>query len=477
MNFSAHFKVGLIAVSLLFAAMAWAPFADAAPKGKPSETTERSDLNNDGIVDYDDLVIFSSEYLEDNVETVDWCAFVEATRLDDTLYGRKPDFYIKHFNQLLGFISSRFGCDLSDLNNDGAINTQDLVIFSSMYLELNWELVEWCAFYEATMLEERYNGKITQYYLDRFRLLLGYIFDAFGCDSIPVFPSVKNQPVSLTRMALNEDILSDYFGYIYISDARLGSVFIYNTSWFLIGEIENLDKPLGIAIDSQGYLLVGNNGRNNIEVYDPDNGDLIATFGEGLVRMPTAITIGSNGDIYVTDSKAHKVWVFESSYVHIRTIGIPGTEDGQLKFPVDTAIVTRDDSGTSVQEIYIADQGNHRIQVFDLNGSFLRTIGPVLALSNWCIEYGFGCPADAHGTFNRLQALDVDSLGRLHALDIFEAGVTIIDPFSGAKLGSYGSWGTDIGQLRTPLDVLITNSGEAMVTDNNTSEVEIFAIP
>jgi DNA-binding beta-propeller fold protein YncE len=465
----ARFKIGIITISLLAAALVWMPLADAG--------TGKSDLNKDRTVNYDDLVIFSSEYLEQNVEAVDWCAFWEASSLEDALYGRPPSFYIKHFSELLSFINNHFGCDLSDLNKDGAVNTDDLKIFSSHYLELNWETVDWCAFYTATAREERFEDKMTHYYQKRFRLLLGFIFDEFGCIRAPELMAVKNQPKSLTRVALNEDIFSDYYGYYYFSDARVGSVFIYDTNRYLFGELKNLDKPLGVAIDSQGYLLVGNNGRNNIEVYDPANGDLLAIFGEGLVKMPTAITIGSNGDIYVTDSKSHRVWVFESSYVHVRTIGVPGISDGQLKFPIDATIVTRDNDDIPVEEIFVADQGNKRIQVFDLQGNYLRQFGPPLVLSGWCLKYGFGCPNDAHGTFNRLQALGVDSQGRLHALDIFESGVTIIDPVSGAKLGSYGSWGGGTGQLRSPLDVLVTEWNEAIVTDNNSSVMEVFALP
>jgi hypothetical protein len=464
-------KIGFITVFLLAAASAWAPVGEAAPK--PPSSTGKSDLNRDGIVNYDDLVIFSSDYLGQNVETVDWCAFWEATGLEDDVYGRPPSFYNKHFSELLGFINTNFGCDLSDLNKDGVINTEDLAIFSSTYLQLNWEAVQWCDFYVATAGEERFLGKMTHYYLKRFKLLLGFIYDEYGCVIAPQLLAVTNQPESLTRLAIDVDHTGNY----YVSDAHVGSVYIYNANWLLIGELKDLDKPLGLAIDSQGYLLVGNNGRNNIEVYDPVNGDLLATFGEGLVQMPTTITIGPNGDIYVTDSKSHQVWVFESSYIHVRTIGEPGRNDGQLKFPTDTAIVTRDDNGTPVEEVYVADQGNKRIQVFNLSGDYLRQIDPPLTLSSWCIDYGFSCPKDYHGTFNRLMALEVDSLGRLHALDIFEAGVTIIDPVSGAKLGSYGSWGGGTGQLRSPLDVLVTEWNEAIVTDNGNSEMEVFAIP
>jgi hypothetical protein len=468
----ARFKKGVLAGSLLIAVMVCAPFADAAPK-EPSDTTSRSDLNSDGIVNYADLVIFSTSYLEQDVDSVAWCTFYDATLLKGMLYGRKSDFYVKHFSELLRFISYEFDCDLSDLNRDTMVAADDLFIFSYNFLGLNSETVDWCAFYEATTSEERFLGKMTHFYLKRFKLLLGFLADEFGCVSTPNLLAVKNRPKSLARIA--HDI--DYTGNYYISDARVGSVFIYDTSRRLFGELKNLDKPLGVAIDSQGYLLVGNSGRHNIEVYDPANGDLLATFGEGLVQMPTAITIGPNDDIYVTDSKAHKVWVFESSYVHVRTIGMPGKGEGQLKFPTDTEIITREEDGTFIQEVYIADQRNHRIQVFSLDGTYSRAIGPSLALSSYCINYGWYCPKNIQGTFNRLKALDTDADGRLHVLDMFEAKVIIIDPVSGALIGSYGAWGEGIGLLRVPLDILTTDWGEAFVTDNGSGELEIFTIP
>lgn len=70
---SAHLRHGILTTILLAAALVWIPMVDAAP----SESTGKSDLIKDGVVDYNDLVIFSSEYLAQNVETVDWCAFWE----------------------------------------------------------------------------------------------------------------------------------------------------------------------------------------------------------------------------------------------------------------------------------------------------------------------------------------------------------------------------------------------------------------
>jgi len=48
-----------------------------------------------------------------------------------------------------------------------------------------------------------------------------------------------------------------------------------------LGKSRILDEPLGVAINTRGYLLVGNYGRDNDEIYDPSNGGLLGTFGKG----------------------------------------------------------------------------------------------------------------------------------------------------------------------------------------------------
>ena len=363
--------------------------------------------------------------------------------------------------------------DHSDLNKDGIVDLVDLEIFSKRQLETSVENVDWCAFYEAVSRGERFQGEKTGFIQKHYKLLLGFIYDYFKCGVELNLLAIQNIPRNLTRIAVDSASTGNY----YISDPLVGSVFIFSPELALIGELKNLDKPLGVAIDTQGFLLVGNDGKDNIEVYDPANGDLLASFGDGLVQMPTSITIGPAGDIYVTDSRSHLVRVFEASYLPVRTIGTPGSADDQLKFPLDATIISRLDNGTAIEEIYIADQGNHRIQVYDLNGNFQRTINPPLVLSNWCTKYGFGCPKDARGTFNRLQALETDSYGRLHILDVFEAAGSILDPVSGAVIASYGFWGDGPDLLRVPMDLLVTGAGQAIVTDSESNEIETFVVP
>ncbi len=75
-----------------------------------------------------------------------------------------------------------------------------------------------------------------------------------------------------------------------------------------------------------------------------------------------------------------------------------------------------------------------------------------------------------------LQALDIDSVGRLHVLDRFNGAVIVFDAITMANLGAYGSYGTEPGQLKLPTDVLSTQPGEAIVTTGDGDRIETFYV-
>jgi DNA-binding beta-propeller fold protein YncE len=274
----------------------------------------------------------------------------------------------------------------SDLNRDEEINTGDLAIFGSRYLHNLWTLVDWCGFYDATTSgfyfdgkakkakDKTKRGKPTKYYKKHFKLMLSFINDEYGCESVPPdgpgLLDLENEPRYLVRMAKS----SDGSGDIYITDFKVGSIFIYDADLVLKAEIKDLDKPLGIAVDSNGYILVGNDGRDNIEVFDPATGNLKKIFAEGLVIMPNSISVDSDGFIYVTDSRSHRVKVFNAEYQLLRTIGSPGAAEDELTFPVDTEVFSFLQDGNMVKEVFVADQGNKRVQIYDFLGNHLGSI-------------------------------------------------------------------------------------------------------
>jgi hypothetical protein len=250
---------------------------------------------------------------------------------------------------------------------------------------------------------------------------------------------------------------------IYVTDSTAGAVFILNHSLTIIGEISNLSRPLGIAADSAGRVYVGNDGRDNIELYDVD-GTLLRVIGTGYVQMPNDLCIDHDGYLYVVDSLACKVFVFAGTQL-VRSIGEQGENPGQFQFPVAAAIsYNQPQVSPNEAVIYVADQGDSRIEIFNLTGTYLTGFGEAVPAysDNW------------HGKFVRLQSIDFDSADILHAADCFMTNVQILDPATGDYISSYGTRGSDSGQLNLPLDICILSRHQTAVADYGNHRVQII---
>ncbi len=86
---------------------------------------------------------------------------------------------------------------------------------------------------------------------------------------------------------------------------------------------------------------------------------------------PTDACVAPSGDVYVFDGYGKSyVHIYNRHAVYQRTIGGPGSGDGQFNCPHGGWIDTR----RPEPELYVADRGNGRIQVFSLGGAYRRTI-------------------------------------------------------------------------------------------------------
>jgi sugar lactone lactonase YvrE len=275
----------------------------------------------------------------------------------------------------------------------------------------------------------------------------------------PVDPlAVVNECIYPTRIAEGPG------GKFYVTDAKVGSVFIYDAALQVTGELKGLDGPLGVAVGADGRIYVGNDGRDNVEVYSPA-GAKLATLASG-VQMPNDMAIDPSGSLYVADSRGGVVKAYDTTgALPPRSIGA----DAGLVFPIALAVSHGSDAnGNVVNELYVADPRSFKIYVFDLQGNFLRAYGGMASKS---MMGGFKW----HGKFIKLQSLAIDAQGRLHAADCYMHNIQILNPETGAYLSSYGTYGTEPGALNLPLDIVIAQGGQAVVTNALSSRVE--AIP
>ncbi len=81
----------------------------------------------------------------------------------------------------------------------------------------------------------------------------------------------------------------------------------------------------------------------------------------------------SAGNVYAFDKGASKVRVFDAGGTQIRSFGSAGSGDGQ--FSASSGTMVHAIAVDEAQNVYVADWGNRRIQVFDSNGAFKLKFG------------------------------------------------------------------------------------------------------
>ena len=135
--------------------------------------------------------------------------------------------------------------------------------------------------------------------------------------------------------------------------------------------ITGLNRPRGIAFNNHKHMIVTEWGINKVSIFDI-NGQKIQSFGSygnGPDQMiyPKNIVTDSVDNLYV--SSDHKLQKFSSSGVLVRCIGSKqgvGTQKGEFNFPRGITLYN--------EQAYVCDSKNDRIQVFDLDLNFVRSI-------------------------------------------------------------------------------------------------------
>ena len=221
------------------------------------------------------------------------------------------------------------------------------------------------------------------------------------------------------------------------------------------------------AIAPDGRIYVPDSDNNRILIYDA-SGTLAAppfgSYGNGDYQFnwPGGVAISPvNGDIYITDRNNHRVQVYNSSKLYKATLGVtnvPGVDATHFNNPRDVAV---DTSGN----IYVADAENYRVQKCTLSGSSYTC-------STFVGETGVFSDGFAH-----LHPLSVavDSAGRVYVADEWNGRVQVFDS-SGAYLTTIGgNWGNNTGRFRNSSGIAFDSAGNVYVTDRENHRIQKFA--
>jgi len=198
--------------------------------------------------------------------------------------------------------------------------------------------------------------------------------------------------------------------------------------------------------------------------YDRNTGELLASFGAGLFVTPHGIHVDDDGNVWVTDfagneagTKGHQVIKFSPEgeiLMRLGVAGVPGNDSEHFNQPCDVITAPNGDifvaDGHSGQSQNPAEGSTGRIMKFTADGEFIMEWG----------EIGIG-----PGEFRTPHALEFDSQGRLFVADRGNHRIQIFDQ-DGNYLDSYYQFSRISGLFITDDDMLYAIDSETGGTNH-----------
>ncbi len=180
------------------------------------------------------------------------------------------------------------------------------------------------------------------------------------------------------RLNLPVNVAVDQDGIIYVADSGRDQVMIYDKQENYVGALGKVGemKPRDVAV-SQDRIYVADIQNRCVHVYDKatrtnrlfdiPRGKESTNLASRLF-MPTNLALDSQGRLYVADTGAFRVQVYDTDGHHLRSIGGMGDSPGQFARVKGIALDRAD-------RLYAADAMSQVIQVFDEQGRVLTWFG------------------------------------------------------------------------------------------------------
>jgi len=220
---------------------------------------------------------------------------------------------------------------------------------------------------------------------------------------------------------------------------------------------DQFQDPTDILIYNN-EIFICDTGNHRIQVRNLNDGKYLRMWGEkgekpGQLLSPRSLAILEK-EIFIFESRNYRISVFHhQTGNYIRSWGNKGKEDGE--FGYDSRKIAHCYMCLYHNELYITDNVNNRIQVFNpLNGKFIRKL-------------------DTY-SLNRPQGiLIIDN--EVYVSETGNNCISVITPDNGKLIRKWGTQGDTENQFNNPLGMVLTAEGQLIIADRDNNRLQIFS--
>jgi DNA-binding beta-propeller fold protein YncE len=193
--------------------------------------------------------------------------------------------------------------------------------------------------------------------------------------------------------------------------------------------------------------------------------------GNGKFVLPAGVDVDADGNLYVADTGNNRIQVFDSNRLFVRKWGQLGTDDGQFVAPHDLAV------GVDAQgfvNVYVADTDADRIQQFAIPDS--EGVCPDTAqfvVDGACFIRTWGNFGTGNGDLISPIGIAVGNGGQVYVAETTNNRVQVFDA-DGNYVSQFGTQGNGDGQFLGPHGVAIGPNGDVYVADAGNNRVQVF---
>ncbi|XP_065904042.1 E3 ubiquitin-protein ligase TRIM71-like [Dysidea avara] len=215
------------------------------------------------------------------------------------------------------------------------------------------------------------------------------------------------------------------------------------------------DWPTGLAVSKKGYVYAQDHLLQTIQKFKM-NGELLCRLGSpgkdiGQFRYPNGLLLSQSELLFICDSGNHRIQVFQDDQFSY-CFGKNGNLPGYFDCPFDVALNAAED------QLFITELYNNRVQVFTLDGQFLRIFGN---FTN--VPYKLAHPTGICYTPDGHVMISSRST---HRILIFEEDGNYVSTIEGTYQGKK--------RFLSPTGVLLRSNGQILVAGDTSNSLVVF---